>query len=46
CLSFIFSAASLLLAAALTRKLPRPRLRLSRGNVAKQVVVTDGVVEV
>jgi hypothetical protein len=44
CLSFILSAASLLLAAALTRKLPRPRL--SRGNVTNRVVVTDGVVEI
>jgi hypothetical protein len=43
CLSFILSAASLLLAAALTRKLPRPRL--SRGNVTNRVVVTDGGVK-
>jgi hypothetical protein len=45
CLSFILSAASLLLAAALTRKLPRPHLRLSRGNVTNRVALTDGGVE-
>jgi hypothetical protein len=43
CLSFILSAASLLFAAALTLKLPRPRL--SRANVTSRVAITDGGVK-
>jgi hypothetical protein len=46
CLSFILSAASLLFAAALTRKLPRPHLRLFRSNVMNQVAFNDGSVEI